>query len=803
MRIMRKSKNILFSFLLFTFLLMLNGCQTGNSKDTKFYVEVTVSDTTTQSVDSLKAIIKNFNTNTEISGLRDRNHANTLVRWLENLDFSKVQTISFNFERIWLLLVLVCAILAFSQFIISFFHKTWKSMLRWLAAFVLLSGYIIYNIGFFTSGTAATFMAYLIRPFLASLGMFIANTSYQEVCEECTSSSLYMLLFGIVHALAILISASFIVSFLWKRVNSYVKRLWWKLTSKDKVINVFFGFNSPSISLARSISSKENKERIVFVDMPTKRDERKELQSLSDLFGLAPYKKEYLDQLKDVHFVLTKADYDISEIEGDSSILNRLGIRFLRKMIRKCSKVRFFFLSEYDKDNISYAKKMEKDSIFDNINMKKTDFYCHASRNNAHLTFEEIRWDEKDKNIAIHIVDSSYLAVQWLKQQPEYLPVNYVEHKAGIVVSDFNALIIGFGETGQEALSFLYEFGAFPDSEYRRSPFHCYIVDRRMVHLKESFYLNHPALVNHDKDVILMDLNDQTSGYSEWLSQIIAKLQYVVVATGSNDENLRIAVDLYELALRKRGNDLQNFTIFVHIPHQIEKCLITKVSNFYSAHNCGIVPFGEVESIFNYDNIITDSTYQKAKEYETLYNIVYSKLPSIAIQNDNKQEESFLGDIYKKRRQESQNISNWLHKETKFRLMDLDGQQIYQLFHNENLDQKQKELKKKLEDICNYSTIHSLCYQKDLNQIDKGSVEALMYNIAVCEHLRWNAAHEMMGYVKGDSKDEVRKQHNCLDDWNSISRIKRFEAPHDMRDLDFIVMETSLKQIKSAKTAND
>ena len=40
--------------------------------------------------------------------------------------------------------------------------------------------------------------------------------------------------------------------------------------------------------------------------------------------------------------------------------------------------------------------------------------------------------------------------------------------------------------------------------------------------------------------------------------------------------------------------------------------------------------------------------------------------------------------------------------------------------------------------------------------------------LAVCEHLRWNASHEMLGYVYGDETSDLQKTHKYLKPWENL-----------------------------------
>ena len=72
-----------------------------------------------------------------------------------------------------------------------------------------------------------------------------------------------------------------------------------------------------------------------------------------------------------------------------------------------------------------------------------------------------------------------------------------------------------------------------------------------------------------------------------------------------------------------------------------------------------------------------------------------------------------------------------------------------------------------------------------------------LYNVAICEHLRWNASHLMMGYVPittGAKKhfdgtcDEPTKQHICIVDWHQL--------PCGTQGYDYSVVKTTVQIAK-------
>lgn len=668
------------------------------------------------------------------------------------------------------------------------------------AAYVtFISGCILYYIGFFKTGTASSFVAYFIRPFIASLGMFVGNTSYQEICEECTSNPIYMTFFGIIHLAAITISAVVVINFFWKRLSSWFYRTLWNFKAKylkqKEVVNIFWGANEPNFILAKEM--RKRGEHIVFVDSFSSDTNKNQQMSLSQIFGLFPYDSELMRRIKGWQCVLMNTTYNIEKDEEDNEfILDKLGIGHLRNIIKNSKEARVFFLSDIAQSNVKSIINIQEDFLFKTPPVA-IDIYCHAPRDSHNLTLEKKRRKgDKKQLLAVHIIDSSYLSVQWLKTIPKHHPVQFVtqnleEQKRGVVNSEFNALIVGFGETGKEALAFLYEFGAFVNDHQVRSPFCCHIADPNAQTLKGEFYMKRPALKNN-KSIVFMNLSDKDEGYWEEIEEIMPKLQYIVVSTGTDERNMKTAIDLYQLAIRCRKNTLTNFRIYVRSYFLRNELWMNSIADYYNRNNQSsqgeIVVFGKMSDIYTYENVVEDKVLKEANQYGDKYYEAFEKLEAIVGRED--VQLSGLAEIRKKHRSLSQDIANSLHASTKFLLMGLNEDKLEKLFRGDNLTAEEQEMKNWLIEIKNYSESKTFKFEKNYKKLKYG-VQILMYNIALCEHLRWNAAHEMMGYTYGKKKNEVLKQHDCLKDFSKLPKFSK--RPYDKRDYDFLVLETSIK----------
>lgn len=669
-----------------------------------------------------------------------------------------------------------------------------------VAAYVtFISGCVLYYVGFFKTGTASSFIAYFVRPFIASLGMFVGNTSYQEVCEECTDNPIYMTFFGLIHLSAIVISATVVINFFWRRLSSsFVRHLWLFqaiVLKQKKAVNIFWGVNEPNFILAKEMIGKG--EHVVFIDGFSNESNKTQQMSLSQIFGLFPYDGELIRRIKGWHCVLMNATYDLDKDEDDNEfILDKLGIGRLRVIIKNSKEARLFFLSDIAQTNVKSVINIQEDVLFKNPPIA-IDLYCHAPRNSHNLALErKRRKDEKEPLLAVHIIDSSYLSIQWLKTNPKHHPVQFVtqtldEQKRGVVNSEFNALIVGFGETGKEALSFLYEFGAFVNDNQVRSPFCCHIADPNSSISQSEFYMKRPALKGN-KSIVFLNLSDKDDGYWEKIEEIMPKLQYVVVSTGTDENNMKVAVDLYQLAIRCRNNDLTNFKIYVRSYFLKNELWMNSIANYYNSNNHNsqgeIVVFGKMSDIYTYENVVEDKVLEEANQYGAKYYEAFEKLEAIVGRED--VQLSGLAKIRKQHRSLSQDIANSQHAKTKFLLMGLNEEKLKRLFTEDNLTVEDQEMKSRLIEIENFSESKTFLFEKDYSKLTD-ETQLLMYNMALCEHLRWNAAHEMMGYVYGEKKNEVVKQHDCLTDFSKLPKFTK--KPFDKRDYDFLVLETSIK----------
>ena len=102
-------------------------------------------------------------------------------------------------------------------------------------------------------------------------------------------------------------------------------------------------------------------------------------------------------------------------------------------------------------------------------------------------------------------------------------------------------------------------------------------------------------------------------------------------------------------------------------------------------------------------------------------------------------------------------------------------------------------------DKINYSLLH-----KKENQV--------ILNLARLEHMRWNASHEMLGYVTAhdglNSCEERTREHNCLRFWQeldeegrTVTKLEGWQA--DYKRFDFSVVDNSILLNKEKLSSNE
>lgn len=668
--------------------------------------------------------------------------------------------------------------------VMLFRHLKIQAFLIWVC------GVILYMVGFNEHGSAASNVALLLRSSLSSMEMFVSHSDLIEVNEKFHGNPTYMALFALTHFCAVAISAIFILRLFGFRLVSWVKVMkayicsWLPLNCNYYVM---FGVNSNTLMLANSIHKKrkEEKQRIIFINMPKKGHSHAATRfSFSHFFhsdsnGIDKYLEDIemmgallfnssrsfdnpilKHSIDDVFKVFQALDFSWIVRMPLQNLLRNSATRKNKKI--NGSKVEFFFLSDEEKDNLIAVTVLQK------IPKKQIDYknfsfncYCHArkSQNNAAML------NEGALAFKVHIIDTSNLAVLDLKRDNRFHPVNFVEKdtNTGTVKSAFTGMVIGFGETGRDAFRFLYEFSSFTkDNQGNPSAKKIHVIDKDIDDLKAEFLEEAPALKNNSEIEWWNVKSTHSAGYWDKLKSVIQELNYIVISVKDDEEAVGIATSIFEYAYRYRDN-LNRFKIFVRLRNSMREDFLRKHKEFFNV----IVPFGSVMDAFSYETINKDVLEKAAKRFKYRYDILYGAKFD-AIENGN--EEEYADEAWLKRRkvylEETDAVKR---KESEIKIWYQEEQDRSNVWHI-------------------YTKIALVNEDVTPKSLQLDSNKQLLQNLSDCEHLRWNAKMELLGFEPATSEDikkeEEKSKDKQRDPWRSL-KLRRHECIVDCQTLHF------------------
>lgn len=620
------------------------------------------------------------------------------------------------------------------------------------AMFVWLAGVGIYFIGFNDGGCRHNALALFMRSSLSSIEMFVSHSDLIEVASKWHHDAVYMTLFSLIHFCAVLCSASLILGVLSIYLDSK-----WKMRRWCRQGGRFYVFWNQS-SEAYALASKLNDGHIVFIT------------SDETLFSQVPHRMSFS------HIIGTESSYGMEHIdlggrmivtdqENALSNLNRLHL----------GRVAFLFLSEDEDKNIRDCQEVRSRFNAD-VNVE-VEFYCHASD----CMENRLRTE--------HLIDSSYLSAMELRRNAEAQPVNFVEpgrtesgRPDGTVTSEFNALVVGFGETGRKVFEWLYETSAFLGKDGRRAPCSLTLVDSSMDDIRGTYLAEKPAL----KDNPALDFRQcSISSEDYWgiVDGLVSRgLNYVVVSLGDDKTNVGAALALYKYVMRKStvgadGKAVYNggkFTIYVRVRGNNYDDILKKFDD-------GVIRFfGNDNDVFSPAIVFAEKYLGMAQTFEKTYNRHCGGQYACETLRWNT-----VADMVKNTRKQSQNLANACHVSTKIHLLTGGTMSADVLEKLDAMERVEKSEELMGEYVYVDSEGRRLGYESEL-----------MTNLAKCEHLRWMAAVEILGYTEdntdGTSCDDIRMTHNCLVSWEKLGDIYK-KTGKEYRQYDYNVVETSIR----------
>lgn len=524
--------------------------------------------------------------------------------------------------------------------------REFDTFIRRTALLVFLSGFVIYFIGFRSGheavGTQLSWYASFFRPLLSSMEMFAFHSDLIEVGEPCHHNMVYMTIFSVIHFAAAAVSFAVAINYLGVRFRSAWR--WRKILAKQQLkgdVHIFLGINEVSLGLAHDIHKHRKEDTIIFINAPEDSSSQGML-GFASIFNVFSFRREIMAEIDRMDGIIRQTRVPIQFLRGNN-VLHQLSLD--KVMDKSKEHISLYLLYDDQIQNLTKNIKLRGDEYFHSHMDKKAYIYCRATSGklNGGTAFEY----NSRYGVETILVDSAQLAVKTMMYNQATHPANFVEfdYHTGMAKTAFHCMIIGFGETGQEAFKFLYEHAQLiyaPDDKGKHVVFH--IVDPKADQKKGFFEMRYPCLCQGNGmsplDVEIQWHNHSAGDGRFWdlMKNMKDELNYTVIATGSDNRNIAIAYDLGEYALRWRKKRMEKFAIITRCYLQMNETRYDELSQLCvdDEHPQRVVHvIGKMSESFTHQYVWKNHLEKSAAIYSSTFVQNFGKdFPDIKVANE-------------------------------------------------------------------------------------------------------------------------------------------------------------------------
>lgn len=510
----------------------------------------------------------------------------------------------------------------FVALLVRLLRKGKRGSLLTVFTFILLAGTCIHVIMLARSSHTVTdgnWIQLVLISSLASLEMFIGHTVvFDDIIAAVVFREPFLLLSYItVFILAILFTISLFFLIVPRGLKDAIRlRLKGYLSARGKrKLHVFLGDTPSARTLAVSIRESAPEDELLFIHFPDPAEKSGGELSIGEVLH-AMFSRRTERNLADVlgydHFMFIRGQLPAPSCE--SSLAEAIGMPFLDNLLRRENSY-VYILSDDEEYNFRFLQLLVIQST-----LKAKVFCYNQDINNYTALYANV-------HPRIRLLNKQELVFSEVKRlEPSLMPVNVAPlvrdaggNSLGYVSEGFNALIVGFGATGQEALRFVHEFGSFVGQDLMPMQNNYWIADPQIEHLKGEFLSRTPAF-RYDANVTWSA--QHTGSERFWLdfSMQLPTLNYVVISVDDGHLNVEIAVRMLQDAARF-GKDLSRLKILVKA--SVEDSQLPGMIHFYNRSFCPegvsvIHPFGIPGKVWNLDVVTGRGLKAEAVRYREI-----------------------------------------------------------------------------------------------------------------------------------------------------------------------------------------
>lgn len=482
-------------------------------------------------------------------------------------------------------IVLLILIVAYVYLLIK--SRLKPAVVRTAAIVIFVAGTVLNMVGLamepYTDGWAAR----LARSILMTVQMFLYHFEIFEMPKAQLTPGFLDLYFFFV-AGAMITSASAIILLFGKRA-----RTWLILAlRRRKFRHVFIGVNSRSVVVAKGIKDEDT----AFIEFPS--DNEDEKFSVAGVLRGMTGDSGKLNLSSKGNVVSLRAKSKLAPGDAGGNIFATIGLDNLKRLVD--ADTAFYILSEDAMRNLDDLMALLGDE-----DLEHNTIHVCLSREGVSRYYKTTM-----KQTGVHFIYPSSLSVVELMKSPACHPANVMTpvltedgKPTGAVEGGFNALVIGFGETGQAVAKFLYEFCAAVGSDGKPIPTSIIINDERMERLRGPFRFDNPAMGNSPV-VMYENLGTESSEFWQKIMERLDNLNYISISMKDDASNLEIACAILMYALKKRKNGVENFRIVVRkrVTLSHERRLVDRMNEKVGKEV--IICYGEQEKVFTPEMIV-------------------------------------------------------------------------------------------------------------------------------------------------------------------------------------------------------
>lgn len=409
--------------------------------------------------------------------------------------------------------VLIVTAVLFLIILISlgFQPKFMGTLLGCMIVFCGIAGTLLYGYGYFAIYGPSPLA--VMRTLFSVFCMYLGRNEISAVINTPVIGGHHWLqvLLYLVHLMALYATASSVIA----GIGSKLLRRLNLLLVYHKDVNIIYGVNNDSVGFAEKLI-ESGKKVTIFVDSDAEDKFNSKILHMGSL-------------------VLNSEGANAA----NRSFLRAIGANPGKKHLT------VYCLDKNTTNNLKFAENLLTSMQARGISPDQTSITVLVQDENIGETLQA-SGERYGYGTVMAIEKENLIARLLIREYPPYTTMNL--NKNGTAAENFEAVIIGFGKTGQAVLRYLLMNGQFEGSN-----FHAMIIADKYSQSAGSFFYRFPG-IKDNYSIDMMEVNARSLDFYAYLDEKIMDLNYIVICTGDDFENNEIAEEISSF-IRTRGSD--------------------------------------------------------------------------------------------------------------------------------------------------------------------------------------------------------------------------------------------------------